>query len=102
MLKKIIKKIIGIRLIANTLIIISLKLHNFLYKFSSILAIELNNGIHPKHRIIKYKEWFLDEILKDDVVLDTIEKVNLQEMSLKNELFKKSPLICQKSGVRPN
>jgi SAM-dependent methyltransferase len=70
MLKKIIKKIIGIRLIANTLIIISLKLHNFLYKFSSILAIELNNGIHPKHRIIKYKEWFLDEILKDDVVLD--------------------------------
>jgi SAM-dependent methyltransferase len=70
MLIQIIKKIIGIRLIANKLIVISLKFHNFLYQFSSILAIELNNGVHPKHRIIRYKEWFLSEIFKDDVVLD--------------------------------
>lgn len=70
LLKKILKRVIGNKFIGKKLIIICLKLHNFLYRLSSILAIELNNGLHPKHRIIKYKEWFLDQVLDDEVVLD--------------------------------
>ena len=70
MFKKIILKIIGNRFVAKPLLVISLNLHNFLYRLISILAIELNNGLHPKHRIIKYKEWFLDKISNDEIVLD--------------------------------
>ena len=33
------------------------------------MSIAYNNGIHPKHDIIKYKEWFKN-INSNDVVLD--------------------------------
>jgi SAM-dependent methyltransferase len=56
--------------IASRIIRIALKLHNYSYKLSSLLAISVNEGKHPKHRIMQYKEWFLDNINKDDVVLD--------------------------------
>jgi len=45
-----------------------LKLHNFLYKLISKLSFE--KGIHPKHRIINYHKFFLDNINSEDVVLD--------------------------------
>jgi SAM-dependent methyltransferase len=44
--------------------------HNFSYKLAGHLASIVNNGVHPKHKIIKYKEWFLDRISTEDVVLD--------------------------------
>ncbi len=47
-----------------------LKLHSFSYSFSGMYASILNNGVHPKHRIMKYKEWFVDNIEKEWVVLD--------------------------------
>ena len=47
-----------------------LQLHNLLYKLISSYAILVNNGIHPKHTILKYKEWFLNNVKKDSVVID--------------------------------
>jgi 2-polyprenyl-3-methyl-5-hydroxy-6-metoxy-1,4-benzoquinol methylase len=54
------------KLLQNTI----LNLHSKAYSFSGYIASILNDGVHPKHRIMKYKEWFLDNIQKDWVVLD--------------------------------
>lgn len=45
-------------------------LHNFSYKVISFLAIRSNGGIHPKHRILNYHQFFLDNISAGDSVLD--------------------------------
>ncbi|GAG73453.1 unnamed protein product [marine sediment metagenome] len=47
-----------------------IKLHNYLYQKISKLAIILNDDIHPKHRIMKYHQYFLDKIEKNSNILD--------------------------------
>ena len=34
------------------------------------MACQLNNGRHPKHEIMKYKEWFLSNIHSNWTILD--------------------------------
>jgi len=34
------------------------------------MAVRLEGGVHPKHRLMRYKEWFLENIEIDEVVLD--------------------------------
>lgn len=46
-----------------------LRLHSYTYQATGALAIRLT-GSHPKHRLMRYKEWFLDHVTSDDVVLD--------------------------------
>jgi hypothetical protein len=46
-----------------------LRLHSLTYQVTSALAIRLE-GTHPKHRLMRYKEWFLEQVRDDDVVLD--------------------------------
>ena len=65
-----INKVIRIKKISKILIRPILRLHTVLYKLTGIIAIQLNDGVHPKHRIMQYKEWFLDNIKDDHVVLD--------------------------------
>jgi|APSaa5957512535_1039671.scaffolds.fasta_scaffold06402_8 SAM-dependent methyltransferase len=69
-IKKFIKYLVLNQLTAKALLLSMLKLHTFLYKWSGVYASILNNSIHPKHRIMRYKEWFLNNIQSDDVVLD--------------------------------
>jgi len=45
-------------------------LGNFSYKAISALVVRENNGIHPKHRIINYHEFFLSNISENDSILD--------------------------------
>lgn len=45
-------------------------LDNYCYKLISKLAILENNGIHPKHRIMNYHQFFVDNIKKGDRILD--------------------------------
>ncbi|MCK4287466.1 MAG: class I SAM-dependent methyltransferase [Candidatus Lokiarchaeota archaeon] len=47
-----------------------IRLHNYLYKRISSLSVKINNGIHPKHRILGFHKYFLDEIEKNSKVLD--------------------------------
>lgn len=47
-----------------------LGLDNYCYKLISKLAILENNGIHPKHRIMNYHQFFVDNIKKGDRILD--------------------------------
>lgn len=69
-MKNLIKKLIFNKMIAKVLLKPILKFHSLTYQLSGILASNLNDGIHPKHKIMRYKEWFLDNIQKDWVVLD--------------------------------
>lgn len=65
MMKRLIKYILQkyfLNLMLNT--------HSIAYYYSGVLASFRGDGIHPKHRIIKYKEWFLDNIEPNWVVLD--------------------------------
>ncbi len=50
---------------------IALKLHSFCYRLVSRLGKKIEKqGIHPKHRIMNYHQFFVDNIDKEDVVLD--------------------------------
>jgi SAM-dependent methyltransferase len=68
-MKKIIK-LLSNKAVAKTLLRPMLKIHTLSYKLSGLFASVVHNNIHPKHRIMLYKEWFLDNINKNDVVLD--------------------------------
>jgi SAM-dependent methyltransferase len=70
MLKLIINKIIRTPFLSNVLIRPVLNLHSLCYKIAGSIAIELNSGVHPKHRIMQYKDWFLDNIDSESIVLD--------------------------------
>ncbi len=56
--------------IYKTLLIITLRFSNFLYKLISFFAIKYEEGLHPKHRLIGYHQFFLDNVSKNDSVLD--------------------------------
>lgn len=58
------------KIIYKFLLIQSLKFSNFLYKVISYLAIKNENGLHPKHRLIGYHNFFVDNISVNDSVLD--------------------------------
>jgi len=47
-----------------------LRLHNFSYKLASKLAIRAEGGLHPKHRLMNYHKFFVDNIEPIDTVLD--------------------------------
>lgn len=59
------------RLIMYTLLVrLSLGLHNLSYKLASTFAIKAEGGLHPKHRLMNYHQFFLDHISLNDSVLD--------------------------------
>ncbi|MDD5738602.1 MAG: class I SAM-dependent methyltransferase [Candidatus Pacebacteria bacterium] len=49
---------------------ITLAVHSYLYKAISFLAIRKEGGKHPKHRILNYHQFFLENILSQSRVLD--------------------------------
>jgi 2-polyprenyl-3-methyl-5-hydroxy-6-metoxy-1,4-benzoquinol methylase len=44
--------------------------NNLSYKLISSLVVRENDGVHPKHRIMNYHKFFLDNIKKTDAILD--------------------------------
>lgn len=52
------------------LIKILIWIHNLSYRLIGILVIKENNGLHPKHKILNYYQFFLDNISPTDGVLD--------------------------------
>ncbi len=50
---------------------IVLKLHNLFYGLAGLLAIQIEPGkIHPKHRIMDYHQWFINQIGPEWEILD--------------------------------
>ena len=45
-------------------------LHSFSYRVVGFLASQVEDGIHPKHRLMDYHRFFVDNINEGDVVLD--------------------------------
>ncbi len=45
-------------------------IHNFSYRVIGVLTIKENGGIHPKHKILQYEKFFLNNIKSKDAVLD--------------------------------
>jgi 2-polyprenyl-3-methyl-5-hydroxy-6-metoxy-1,4-benzoquinol methylase len=68
-LKKI-KPLIYNKLIAKLLLKQLLRMHSFSYRFAGRFAGILNNNSHPKHKIINYEKWFLDNIENNWKILD--------------------------------
>jgi len=52
------------------LLIQTLKFSNFIYKLISFLAIKAEDGLHPKHRLIGYHNFFLNNVSSSDTILD--------------------------------
>jgi SAM-dependent methyltransferase len=69
-MKKIINRIVLNKTVANWLIKPLLRWHSRCYKWAGRYAVILNDGVHPKHYIMKYEEWFLEHIEPGWVVLD--------------------------------
>lgn len=47
-----------------------LHLHNLAYKKSGDYAVMLEGGLHPKHRLVNYRRFFLNNINSGDRILD--------------------------------
>lgn len=47
-----------------------INLNNKSYYYISRLVVLTNNGIHPKHKIMNYHQFFVDNVAENDVVLD--------------------------------
>jgi len=45
-------------------------IHNLSYSAISFLVVRENKGLHPKHKILNYHQFFLDNISENDSVLD--------------------------------
>ena len=67
---RILIKLLSNKIIASFLIKHVLRIHSLSYKLSGLLASVIQNGVHPKHLIMRYKEWFVDNINNNDTVLD--------------------------------
>ncbi len=87
-----------------------IKLHNYLYQKISKLAIKLNDDIHPKHRIMKYHQYFLDKIEKNSNVLDIGCSIGLISYKIAEkakkvvaiDINKKNIAIAKKNHSRDN
>ena len=49
---------------------LALKLHNLSYELSTKFAIKTEGGLHPKHRLMNYHKFFVDNVNPNDTVLD--------------------------------
>lgn len=56
--------------IYKILLKIALKFHSFSYKLISYLSIKYEGGLHPKHRLIGYHDFFTKNVSLTDRVLD--------------------------------
>ncbi|MBL7196730.1 MAG: class I SAM-dependent methyltransferase [Candidatus Omnitrophica bacterium] len=56
--------------IYKILVKLALRLHNFSYRLSTKLAVKTERNLHPKHRVMNYHKFFIDNIELGDMVLD--------------------------------
>ena len=70
MIKSAVFKFLMNRRIAPIVLRWVMRLHNTLYDLSGLLAIVVNGGTHPKHRQLRYQDWFCERIDPEWVVMD--------------------------------
>jgi SAM-dependent methyltransferase len=71
MLNTIIKSLLRYPVITKKIVRCALQMHNFSYSIAGAFSQCLEpDGLHPKHRLIKYHQWFTDRIKPHWRVLD--------------------------------
>ena len=58
------------KILSKSLLKLGVFMHNLGYSLISSATVRLNNGIHPKHEIMNYHQFFVDNISENNVVLD--------------------------------
>ena len=58
------------RIIYKIIIKPILNLHTLLYGLSGFFSVKAEGGLHPKHRLMNYHKFFVDNVEFQDVVLD--------------------------------
>jgi len=88
----------------------ALRLHNFSYKLATKFAIKTEDGLHPKHRLMNYHQFFVDNVNSEDKVLDigcgngalTFEIAKKAKKVVGIDLDKKNIKIAKKEYWAPN
>ena len=109
-MRQIINKIFFNRFFAALFIKPVLRLHSLCYHIAAKYAIILNNGRHPKHNILQYKQWFSSNIKDGWVVLDIGSNTGLLSLALAQkaayvygiEIDKKMANTAQTRNARDN
>lgn len=70
MIKSFVFHIMRKKRVALFLLRLIMRTHNVLYDMAGFFAIAVNGGKHPKHRLLRYQEWFRDHIEAKWVVVD--------------------------------
>jgi len=58
------------KIVLKSIIKLLLKIDNQIYRSISKYSVKMEDGIHPKHRLTKYHEFFINNINSEDNVLD--------------------------------
>lgn len=69
-MEKVFLKLISISYIRPAFLRLLVGLHNKMYKCISLLAQVHNNGVHPKHQILNYHSFFVNNVEETDRVID--------------------------------
>lgn len=69
-MKRILNTLLSNKRLARLWLGFFIRLHNYSYKKISGLVCVLNNGIHPKHKIINYHEFFTSHVSDQDSIID--------------------------------
>ena len=71
MINKTIRQILTNPKFSKFFLLTALKVHNVSYWLSGMLSAELEpDGLHPKHRLMRYHDWFSSKLRKDWDILD--------------------------------
>ncbi len=88
----------------------ALKLHNFSYKLAAKFALKTEGGLHPKHRLTNYHQFFVNNVNPEDKVLDigcgngalTFEIAKKARKVVGIDLDKKNIKIAKRKYWAPN
>jgi len=69
-LRDIIKKIFKTKFISKRVLCFFIRLHNLSYIIISKLAVLQSDCLHPKHRITNYHTFFINNVDRDNTILD--------------------------------
>ncbi len=69
-MKKVLKKILLNPAIASKITWLLVKIHQKSYSYVGSFASASDGGLHPKHRLIEYHKFFVDNVSAGNSVLD--------------------------------
>ncbi len=96
--------------IINNIIRILLILDNYIHSKISKFSVKFENGLHPKHRLTKYHQFFLDNVSRNDLVLDigcgngyNTHKISEKALSVVGiDIDKENIILARKRFFRSN